>query len=79
MSNWLDIHSAPLDGTKVDLWRVHIEDESECERVTDCWFQDGNWLADKEYIFAVDGSSENLDAYWKITHWMPVPNAPPSE
>ncbi|WP_421565770.1 hypothetical protein [Ochrobactrum sp. EDr1-4] len=78
MSSWQRMESAPLDGTKVDLWRVHIEN-GDAERITDCWYSGGNWLFDRnDMIGTVDGSSDQLEAYWLITHWM-LPPAPPED
>ncbi|MCD1645218.1 hypothetical protein [Aurantimonas coralicida] len=48
MTLWQDIESAPKDGTIIDLWHPAYG------RMTDCWWDDGEWAA-----FVSDG----------FTHW----------
>ena len=74
-SPWLDIASAPKDGTVVDIW-VNNDHSKTYRRFADvCWSDD--------YWRPADCLTK---AHWEQsfipgtpTHWMPKPGAPGSE
>lgn len=62
MSGWKPIETAPKDGTEIDVWR-----DLNKERLTNAYWNDGKWCW-RHYRY-----DEEDD---KITHWMPLPDAP---
>lgn len=69
-SEWLDIETAPKDGTEVDLFAPALG------RRPDCAFAKGEW---------VEWGQDSFDTLERVslkpytpTHWMPLP-APPQE
>lgn len=81
MSTWQPIHTAPMDGTVVDLWcrRSHMPPE-EFERATDvywdkwhkCWRTKGN----EHYVEWRFRDSGYGSHHLIPTHWMPIPEPP---
>ncbi len=63
---WQPIHTAPKDGTRIDLW-LSSPDGVEQWRETDCFWNDHRKVWD------------NLRGMWDCaTHWMPRPDPPRS-
>lgn len=74
---WQGIESAPKDGTRVDLWLdIPASPRSfgwaDSFRVTDAVWRDGHWF------HPYKGKDERLETDY-ITHWQPLPAAPPKE
>lgn len=65
---WQDEHTAPKDGTFVDLW-VHDSLRADGERWTDCLWRNDRW-------FTVEGELVEAYSWIWVTHWMPRPDAP---
>lgn len=71
---WRDMSTAPLDGTKVDVW-VRPWDafaNGNPARITDAWFEGGKWKR------VIAGWTHNIEASGEPTHWMPRPTEPGS-
>ena len=69
---WHPMWTAPLDGTRVDLWVIPQTQGLEPYRNTDSFYRRGKWY---------DGPLQESDlGDWyirgKITHWMPIPEGP---
>lgn len=73
MSEWMDISTAPKDGTRVDLWAAERR-RYVSERITDCWFMDGQWVHHRT-IYDPE-TPDDLAFLYNVTHWMPLPNPP---
>lgn len=61
---WKTMNSAPLDGTRVDLWNVGGF------RLVDCYFDNGDWR---------DGTGERISYNHRVdgfTHWDYPPDEP---
>lgn len=66
---WLDIKTAPRDGTVIDVWLdIHPSPRSmglgDSFGVPDAWFEGGRW------VHTIRGKPTELDAGY-ITHWRP--------
>lgn len=70
MSEWRPIESAPMDGTKIDVW-------SRDERITDVYWSD---IQDWWCVDGMCGPEEPtpLHVAPAITHWQPLPDPPTS-
>lgn len=70
MSEWMDISTAPKDGTEIDLWCRNISHGSDATlRVPGMWW-------DSEIDRWVDWRDDMLEQKWRPTHWMPLPPPP---
>ena len=67
LGDWLPIHTAPRDGTRVIVW---IDDRHfrGCAFASVWFFPDGR----------LGGGAEGFNGQWNITHWMPLPKSPNS-
>jgi hypothetical protein len=67
-NKWLDIETAPKDGTAIDLWCVHETDGA--VRLADARWSDTLkcWTGPIELP---------LNPGWVATSWMPLPLPPP--
>ncbi len=59
---WMDISTAPKDGTKIDLFFSY-------GRKVSCWYDEGYWVQRM-------GANELLILKDLPTHWMPLPSLP---
>jgi hypothetical protein len=75
MSEWLDIKTAPKDGTAVDLWDGY-------GRETNVFWDGEHWT--KRLRFVPDRNrpaGSRLTGVWRVkhvnpSHWMPLPEPP---
>lgn len=72
-SGWLPIHSAPKNGTKIDLWGVeHLSYGKRGSRITNVSWGPVTDLLGRER----DDWQHGRGGDFEPTHWMPVPAAP---
>ena len=73
MSEWRPIHTAPKDGTRVDLWCVnHLHYAKKGERRCNVdWGTVTDWMGRERQDWR-HGHGEDLQP----THWMPIPLPP---
>lgn len=69
MSEWLDIESAPKDGSYIDVWTSYDE------RVTDVVWRK-NRLRWEHWSIGGFDTMEWVKVDGKPTHWMPTPKSP---
>lgn len=79
---WQPIATAPMDGTRIMLWRGFSAIGRWAEMVVAEWY-DGAWTwpDDNPSTHGEWSEDDLLDGYWSatgFTHWMPLP-APPVE
>lgn len=78
MSEWMDIETAPRDGTEFDAWTEGGY------RLTDVkWGSDDYWSGAPCFlVYRRDNDEPHRDMWqdaeeWtRLTHWMPLPNPP---
>lgn len=72
-TEWLDIRTAPKDGTKIDLWGVnHLHPAKAGRRVVNVgWGAVRDWMGNERDDWQ-HGHGEDFEP----THWMPLPAAP---
>ena len=69
-ANWHSIDTAPMNGTKIDLWTIDPW-TNDSGRITNVWW-DGAWFRKND-----SGEVRQIKTYkWNITHWMPIPDKP---
>lgn len=71
---WRSMDTAPTNGDQADIWlEPHDAEESgNAHRRTNAYFKNGDW-----WFRANDGSRDVAASYhWKVTAWMPIPEAP---
>ena len=68
MGQWQPIETAPKDGTKVDMWRVHY-------RTPDVFWSNGEdwWCVDGKFM---QSDPVPLGTSPEPTHWQPLPEPP---
>ncbi len=83
-SPWMDIETAPKDGTEILGLFFHPRDEDSYPMLSGPWttcFKDGKWRSswDGEQVleYMSDFGSEYKSLFYDPTHWMPLP-APPT-
>jgi hypothetical protein len=79
---WLDIESAPKDGTEIDVWHFCHNPTWRDEhglasgmRIENVRWADGGWSvfdSNAGELIRIDDSPEN----YTISHWMPLPASP---
>jgi uncharacterized protein DUF551 len=68
---WRPIESAPKDGTKIDVWqRDHRRTEVYWSDIQEAWAVDGAYGPEEP---------TPLPIIPRVSHWMPLPSAPPQE
>lgn len=79
-SPWMDIETAPKDGTEILGLFFHPRDEDSYPMLSGPWttcFKDGKWRSswDGEQVleYMSDFGSEYKSLFYDPTHWMPLP------
>jgi len=77
MANWLNINSAPRDGTIVDLWAVNGGRRVDCRWQVPDSQRARDWPKDKaDWCYYHGEWGEWVELGEDVSHWMPLPPAP---
>ena len=63
-NGWLPIASAPMNGSKIDLWS---ESHYGNGRIPDAWYVGNEW-----FVLNGNGRPEAIAHHHNVTHWRPI-------